>query len=72
MWPKVSIFKHTELVPESTRISALGVSQAPFPELEDQLFLWVDTMRCFKQGHPSTLIMEMAVEIARYFEYQRK
>ena len=45
---KDSIFKCTELVPESTRISAFCVSQACFPELEDQFFLWVDTMRHLK------------------------
>ena len=35
---KDSIFKCTELVPESTRISRVRVSQACFPELEDHLF----------------------------------
>ena len=37
---KDSIFKRTQLVPESNRISTFCVSQAYFPELEDHLFLW--------------------------------
>ena len=62
---KDSIFKCNELVPESTRISTLHVSQACFPELEDQLFLWVNTMRHLKLELPPTLVMTKAVEIAR-------
>jgi hypothetical protein len=69
---KDSIFKHTELVPESTRISTFHVSQACFPELEDQLFLWVDTMRHLKLELPPTLVMAKAVEIARSLNIDEK
>ena len=62
---KDSIFKCTQLVPESTRVSTFRVSQACFPELEDRLFLWVDTMRHLKLELPPTLVMAKAVEIAR-------
>jgi hypothetical protein len=54
---KDSIFKCTEHVPESTRNSTFHVSQACFPEAEDQLFLWVDTMRHLKLELPPTLVM---------------
>ena len=62
---KDSTFKCTELVPESTRISTLHVSQGCFPELEDQLFLWVDTMKHLKLELPQTLVMTKVVEITR-------
>ena len=65
MGHKDSILKRTELVPESTRISTFHVSQACFPKLEDQLFLWVNTMRHLKLELPPILVMAKAVEIAR-------
>ena len=62
---KNSTFKYTELVPESTRISTLHLSRAYFPELEDQLFLWVDSMKHLKLELPPTLVMTKVVEITR-------
>jgi hypothetical protein len=62
---KDSIFKCTEHVPESTRSSTFCVSQACFPELEDQLLLWVDTIRHLKLELPPTLVMAKSVAIAR-------
>ena len=60
---KESIVKGTELVPRLTIISTFCVCQAYFPELEDQLILWVDTMRHSKLELPPTLVMAKALEI---------
>jgi hypothetical protein len=46
-------------------VQLLHVSQAHFPSLEDQLFVWVHTMRHFKLELPPTLVMAKAVEITR-------
>ena len=62
---KESILKCMEHIPESTRISTFCLTQARFPELEDQIFLWIDSMRRLKLELPPTIVMAKAAEIAR-------
>ena len=66
-----SVFQQTQDIPVSSQAYVFCRTQAWFPELEDHLHIWIDTMRRLKAGTSSDIGYRKGSRDFQYFEYCR-